>query len=70
VTKEKKTRNSKKNIHNESLPKYLVQRKEYREIKVEVLIEQLEKLREKRFITKKEFENRKKQIGDSENEIS
>lgn len=71
VSKErKKPRPLKKSITDKSFPRYSVERKEYREIKTKVILKQLKKLKEKGLITEIEFENRKKQISVSKNEIS
>lgn len=59
----KEPKSPRKSLPDENLPRYLAQRKEYREIRIKVILKQLEKMREKGLITKKEFENRKRQIG-------
>ena len=70
MAKDKKAKTSKKSIPGENPLEYSAQRKEYRGIKTKVILKQLEKLKEKGLITKREFENRNKQIGVSKNEIS
>jgi hypothetical protein len=70
IKERKKPRQQKKSIADKRPPRYLVERKEYREIKIKVILKQLEKLKEEGLITKREFENRKKQIGVSKKEIS
>jgi len=66
----KKSRPLKSNIPNKGQTHYKPGDKKAREIKSTVILEQLDKLREKGFITEKEYTIKREQIFGSNNKVS